>query len=267
MDVETPSKNRYVLTVIDDYSRYTTLYLIKHKSEVEEKIRSFVKEMETQYGKTVRIIRSDNGGEYTSKSLSKYYEIKGIRPQYTAPFSPQQNGVAERKNRLLIEMTRCLLLQAKLPKTYWGEAINTANELLNRMPYKHLDKTPYELWHGKKPILSDIKCFGSTAIVHQPKQSRKKLDNVDQRCLFMGYKSGSKAYRLLDTSTSKIIISRDVRFLPLDDDESRKDNQTTGKKTQASAQLPIIEFAVPQKMMKIPRKPDWKIILYAVLTE
>lgn len=92
LHVETPSKNRYVLTVIDDYSRYTTLYLIKHKYEVKEKIRSFVKEMETQYGKTVKIIRSDNGGEYTSKSLSKYYETKRIRPQYTAPFTPQQNS-------------------------------------------------------------------------------------------------------------------------------------------------------------------------------
>lgn len=213
MEVETPSGKRYVLTLIDDYTKYTKVFLLRHKSEAVNRIKEYVKEMETQFGTTMKIIRSDRGGEYTGKELKEFYAKKGIKAQTSAPHTPEQNGLAERKNRSLVEMTRCLLRDAKLPKKYWGEALNTAAMILNRVLCKDAKKTPYEMWYNKKPNIAYFKPFGCAAIVHRPKQQRLKLDNTGQKLTFVGYEDGSKAYRLLDMNTSKVYVSRNVYFI------------------------------------------------------
>lgn len=113
-----------------DYTRNTKVYL-KRKDEVPEKIQEFVQMAETRFGRPPAIIRSDSGGEYKSKKLGRYYRSKGITPQYTAAYSPQQNGMAERNNRTLVEMARCMLIEAKMDVLYWAEAINTVAYIQN----------------------------------------------------------------------------------------------------------------------------------------
>ena len=127
--------------------------------------------------------------------------------------TPQQNGLSERKNRSLTETGKCLLFEAKMNLKYWGEAIMTANYLLNRLPTRCHDKTPFEMLYGDKPKLGHIKTFGCTSYMLIPKQNRKKLDEKSLKLKLVGYCETSKAYRLLDIETDRIYISRDVRFI------------------------------------------------------
>lgn len=213
MEVVTPSGNRYILTLIDDFSRFCVIYLLERKSQADEKIREFVQLARTQFGKTPRVLRTDGGGEYSSESFKSFLRNEGILLQQTAPYSPQQNGKAERMNRSLIEMTRCLLRDADMDKRYWGEAVHTANYLLNRLPCSATGKTPYELWYGERPDYKHLRIFGSTAYVHVPKEKRKKLDQKSHRMIFVGYADGRKAYRFLDPETDAVTISRDAKFV------------------------------------------------------
>lgn len=110
--------------------------------------------MENLFGRKPRVLRCDGGGEYNSSSLPAFLKDNGISLQKTAPYSPQQNGTAERKNRSLMEMMRCLLSEGHLDKKFWGEAVTTANYLLNRLPSASVQRSPFELWHGSKPKYS-----------------------------------------------------------------------------------------------------------------
>lgn len=132
--------------------------------------------------------------------------------QYTAPYTPEQNGVAERKNRTLVEMARCMLEDASLPNMFWAEAINTANYLQNRLPSRSIETTPFELWNNKKPELKHCVTFGTKCFVHVPSERRRKLDNTAIQMIFVGYDENSKAYRCFDQEKRRLVISRDVRF-------------------------------------------------------
>lgn len=213
MQTITPGNKRYVLTIIDDYSRYTKIYLMESKDQVRGFIINYVETAKTQFSKKPKIIRSDRGKEYVNSVLQNYLRSEGIEAQLTAAYSPQQNGVAERKNRSLIEMARCMLIDAGMHKRYWGEAVSTANYLQNRLPTKPTEKTPYELWYSKVPDVGDLKVFGCEVYSHIPKEQRRKLDEKARKLTFVGYSKESKAFRLLDKNTNKIIISRDVVFL------------------------------------------------------
>lgn len=213
MEVPTPGGNRYIMTVIDDCSRFCVVYLLQRKSQAAEKIQEYIDMVRTQFGKVPKVIRSDGGGEYTGESMKAVLRRNGVVQQLTAPYCPQQNGKAERKNRSLIEMTRCLLSEAGLDQKYWGEAVCTANYILNRVPASATGRTPCELWHGDKPNYSHMKVFGSPAFVHVPKERRKKLDQKSVRMIFVGYAEGRKAYRFLNPDTNTVVISRDARFV------------------------------------------------------
>lgn len=125
LQIPTPRGNKYILILIDDYSKYSFIYLLKQKSDVCEKIKEFVEMMKTQYGTAPKAIRSDRGGEYLDNNLRNFLKSNGIKTQFTVPHTSQQNGVAERKNRTLIEMTRCMLKSSGLHKQYLGEAVST----------------------------------------------------------------------------------------------------------------------------------------------
>lgn len=160
------SGKRYVLTFVDDFSRYTVVYLLSQKSEVEQKLKEYVEMVKNKFGRKPVIIRSNRGGEYTGKAVKKYLASQGISIQYTAPYTPEQNGVSERKNRTLIEMSRCLLTEAELPNTFWAEAVLTANYIQNRVLTRAKEATPYELWNGSKPGINHFQIFGSKCYVH-----------------------------------------------------------------------------------------------------
>ena len=203
--------HRYFVTFIDDFSRKVWIYFISHKSQVLSKFQHFVQLMETSTGQTIKTLRSDNGGEYTSKAFSEFCSTKGISRELPPPYTPERNGVAERRNRSLLDITRCLLLDKALPGHLWGEAVKAAGVILNlRSTKRHPDKTPEELFSGKKPTISHLKVFGSPAFVHIPKVSRSKLEPRSEQCTLLGFDETAKAFRCYRPSTRKVFISRDL---------------------------------------------------------
>lgn len=142
-----------------------------------------------------------------------YLKQNGIFHQLTVRSSPQQNGVAERKNRIIMELVRCMLKTKKLPSKFWVEAVASAGYVLNRASTKSVKgKTPQEAWSGQKPCVSHLRIFGSICYSHIPAESRGKLDDKSEKCIFIGYSENSKAYKLYNPVTRKTIVSRDVIF-------------------------------------------------------
>lgn len=138
---------------------------------------------------------------------------QGIQRQLTVCHTPQQNGVAERKNRTIVEMARSMLKWKGLSNNFWAKAVNTTVYILNRSPIKAvLNKTPYQAWHGQKPQVHQLKVFGCVAYAHILKQEREKFDEKGVKNIFVGYSNESKGYHLYNPKTNKIVISRDVIF-------------------------------------------------------
>ena len=202
--------NSYVLTMLDDCSKLSYITPLKKKSDTIQAVKDGFAYLEKQGKQRIREARTDNGSEFINSHLDGYFKAKGINHQRTTPYTPEQNGKAERLNRTLMEKTRAMLLEANLPKDLWGEAIATANYLRNRAPVAGRSKTPWELFYGTKPDVSHLRAFGSTALVHIPKTYRNKLDNHSERGIMVGYMPGSNGYRIL--LDSGITTSRDVVF-------------------------------------------------------
>src|SRR5665213_3518279 len=165
MCVEARNGYRYFVTFTDDYSRYGYLYLMRHKSETFEKFKEFQHEVELQLGKKVRAIRSDRGGEYLSYEFEDYLRDCGIVSQWTPPGTPQWNGVSERSNRTLLDMVRSMMSRTDLPKSFWGFALQMTAPILNRVPSKSVENTPYEIWHGMVPSLYYLKIWDCEAYI------------------------------------------------------------------------------------------------------
>lgn len=242
MDCATPSGNRYVMTITDDYSRFTVTYLLRNKSEAADNIKDYVRWVENVFGRKPRVVRSDGGGEFLNNELRGFYKAEGIQLQYTTAYSPQQNGVAERKNRSLGEMATCMLVDAGLEKRFWGEAILTATYLQNRLPSRSIGKTPYELWWGRKPDLSHLRVFGSEAFVHVPDTKRKKMDSKARKLTFIGYAIEQKGYRFVDLETDLITVSRDARFIELGNGSSSVEIPVAESKKTPNVEVQLIPF-------------------------
>ncbi|KAE8671027.1 hypothetical protein F3Y22_tig00112000pilonHSYRG00251 [Hibiscus syriacus] len=154
------------------------LNTLSKKSEAFEVFKKFKVMVEKATGRHIKAVRSDRGGEYTSTAFMEYCEEQGIRRFLTAPYSPQQNGVTERKNRTILDMVRSMLKSKKMPKEFWAEAVQCAIYVQNRCPHVKLDdQTPQETWSGQKPTVSHLKVFGSVAYAHVPDQRRTKLED------------------------------------------------------------------------------------------
>ncbi|MCO5551463.1 hypothetical protein L7F22_004966 [Adiantum nelumboides] len=214
--MRTPSvgNSLYFVTFIDDFSRFCWVYPLKAKSDVFAVFQHYVSMVENETGCKVQTLRTDRGGEYMSGAFKDFLGKKGIKHQCTMPYTPQQNGVAERKNRSLMEMARCMLKAKSLPHKLWMEAVACVAHVLNRCPTRALKTiTPYESWYDRKPSVSYLRVFGCLAYAHIPQQLRGKLDDKAVKCIFVGYSSGSKGYRLYNPATNKIFESRDVIFV------------------------------------------------------
>jgi len=150
---------------VDEYSRMLWLYLIKLKSDALEDFKKFKVLAEKQIGMKLKILRTDGGGEYTSRDFETYCTNQGIIHEVKAPYTPQHNGLTERRNRSLLDMARSMLKEKKLPNEFWGEAVNTAAYIINKCPTKKMkDKVPEEIWSRRKPSISHLKVFGSISI-------------------------------------------------------------------------------------------------------
>lgn len=211
MRVQSIGGATYFVTFIDDKSRYVEVFFLKSKSEAKKSFLKFKNCAENQAEK--KILRTDNGLEYCGAEFTEEIEQAGIKRQRTVAHTPQQNGIAERMNRTLVEMARCLLIKSKLPPRFWAEAIATSAYIRNRSPSRSLDdSTPFESKFGYKANVSTLRTFGCRAYALNKDPGRSKLDPKSKLCIFVGYCDDSKAYRLWDPETRKIIKSRDVIF-------------------------------------------------------
>ena len=143
---------------------------MRNKSDIVEYFKELKNMVEKQTGKSIKILRSDQGGEYTSRAFIRYCKNNGIQQQFTVPHTPQQNGVTERKNRTLVECARSMIKGKNLSNDFWDEEISTAAYLKNRSPTKILEKkTPFESFYGYKPKVSHLRIFGTKSFAHIPK--------------------------------------------------------------------------------------------------
>lgn len=208
--VETLEGYKYFLTIVDDHSRATWIYLLQSKSDVLHIFPTFVNQIETQYNTKIKSVRRDNAPEL---SFTELFKEKGIVSYHSCPETPEQNSVVERKHQHLLNVARALMFQSQVPLQYWGDCVLTAAFLINRTPSPLLaNKSPYEVLMGKAPQYDQLRtfgclCYGSTS----PKQRHKFMPR-SRACVFLGYPSGYKGYKLLDLESNKIYISRNVTF-------------------------------------------------------
>ncbi|XP_070055303.1 uncharacterized protein [Nicotiana tomentosiformis] len=190
-----PSIRRNLISVskimdADDYSKYRYIYLLRRKSECFDKFKEFKTETKKIHDKYIKTLRSDRGGEYLSAEFIKYLSDCGITSQFSTPRTPQQNGVAERRNRTFMKMVRSILRYSDSPSSFWGYALETANYMLNLVPSKSVPSTPVELWAGRKPSLWHIRVWGFPT--HVLKGKADKLESRTEVCIFIGYPKGTK---------------------------------------------------------------------------
>ncbi|KAL2479639.1 Integrase catalytic domain-containing protein [Abeliophyllum distichum] len=171
-----------------------------------------------QFSSKIKILRSDNGGEFINHRFQAYFQQHGHLHETSCSQTPQQNGVDERKNRHILETSRALLLGAMVPSCHWGDAVATAVYLINRIPSKILHfKTPLQILSTHISLFSilmlHLRIFGCVALVHLHKNQRTKLDPCAVRCLFLGYGLHKKGFRCYDSTTNRTYITMDVTFL------------------------------------------------------
>ncbi|GJS41932.1 putative ribonuclease H-like domain-containing protein [Tanacetum coccineum] len=197
---------KYCLVVTDDYSRFSWVFFLTTKDETSEILKIFIKEVENLVDKKVKIIRSDNGTEFKNKVMDDFCREKGIKREYSVARTPQQNGVAERKNRTLIEAARIMLADSKLPITFWAEAVSTACYVQNRvLIVKPHNKTPYELFRGFKPAIGFMKPFGCHVTILNTLDNLGKFDgksNEDNKPMIEG--NGPKWLFYIDSLTQSM---------------------------------------------------------------
>ncbi|KAJ9544812.1 hypothetical protein OSB04_024519 [Centaurea solstitialis] len=202
---------RYFITFTDDFSRYGYVYLMRHKSETFEKFKEYQNEVQNLLDKRIKFLRSDRGGEYLSDEFDNHLMECGIVSQLTPPYTPQMNGVSERRNRTLLDMVRTMMCHSSLPVSFWGHALETAAHILNRAPTKSVEKTPYELWRGKKPNISFLKIWGCEVYVKRP--TSEKLKPKSDKCFFVGYPKTTVGYYFYNPEENKVFVARNGKFL------------------------------------------------------
>ncbi|GJW71933.1 retrotransposon protein, putative, ty1-copia subclass [Tanacetum coccineum] len=197
----------YFVTFTDDFSRYSYVYLLKHKHEVFETFKVFQKEVENQLGKTIKSLRSDRRGEYISQEFLDHLKEHGIIAYRTPPYTPQYNGVSKRRNRTLLDMVRFMMSQTTLPKSFWDYALESAARILNMVRTKKDDKTPYEVWHGQVPKFSYLKVLGCEALVKRDTLTKPdKLEPISIKCIFVGYLKETMGYYFYYPSENKVLL-------------------------------------------------------------
>ncbi|GJW09132.1 putative reverse transcriptase domain-containing protein [Tanacetum coccineum] len=206
--------NRYTLVIVDDYSRYTWTRFLKDKTKAFDQFKIFSKKIQNQLGCTIVSIRTDHGREFDNEvQFGEFCNANGITHNFSAPRTPQSNGVVERKNRTLQEMSRTMLNEQSLPQKFWCNAVDTSTYILNRILIRAIfRKTPYELIKGRKPTIDYLRVFGNKCLILNTKDYLTKFDPKSYEGIFLGYLQNSKAYIILNKHTRKVEESLNVTF-------------------------------------------------------
>lgn len=213
MQVPSFSGAKYALTITDDHSSYTWITFLTNKHEATNAIRDFVTMVSTQFGRKVKRFHTDNGGEYVNVPLSQFFKANGIIHDTTAPYSPQQNGIAERKGRTLFDMARTQLFDSGLPAKYWAESVNHAVYIRNRLTTSALPNriTPYQSLYGKVPSVAHLRPWGCQAFAKIPDQIRQKLNPKAIKGRFIGCYDDA-AYKIIEEESGLVHKVHDVVF-------------------------------------------------------
>ena len=213
VNIQSISGKKYTLVIVDEYSRYTWVFFLRSKSETPDKIMVFIRKIEVLNNIKVRSIRSDHGTEFKNSTLINFFDEKGISHNFSSVRTPQQNGVAERRNRTIIEAARSMLSESRLPTQFWAEAVNTACYTQNRsLIVKRFKKTSYELFHKKNPSIKHLHIFGCTCYILNDRDHLGKFDPKADDGIFLGYSSVSKSFRVLNKRRQTIEETINVNF-------------------------------------------------------
>jgi transposase InsO family protein len=205
--------SKYCLVIVDDYSRFTWVFFLQEKSQTQETLKGFLRRAQNEFRLRIKKIRTDNGTKFKNSQFEGFLEEEGIKHEFSSPYTPQQNGVVERKNRTLVDMARTILDEYKTPDRFWAEAINTACYSINQL-YLHriLKKTSYELLTGKKPNDSYFRVFGSKCYILVKRVRKSKFAPKAVEVFLLGYDSNTRAYRVLNKSIGLVEVSCDIVF-------------------------------------------------------
>ena len=248
--VLTKGGKKYFMTLIDDSTRFCYVYLLKTKDEAMHYFKIYKAEVENQLERKIKRLRSDRGGEYFSHEFDSFCEEHGIIHERTPPYSPQSNGIAERKNRTLTDLVNAMLDTAGLSNEWWGEAILTACHVLNRVPTKNKEVTPFEEWEKKRLTLSYLRTWGCLAKVNVSIVKKRKLGPKTVDCVFLGYALHSVGYRFLvvssgvpDMRVGAVIESRDATFF-------ENEFPMRGNEPSTSSQKPVDSPVAPTEHLE-----------------
>jgi transposase InsO family protein len=207
--------SKYALVIKDDFSKFRFVYFLKHKSETCDCFEDFFRMCENQTGNRIKKLRTDNGTEEVNSDIEKLCSKNGIIHERSCPFTPEQNGKAEREIRTLSEAAGTILIDAKMPKFMWAEAMLYAAFTINRTGKTRIpNKTPYEVFFNKPCYeIRNLEAFGTKVVIQIPKQKRKKLDPKGEEGIFIGYPPNVKGTKIYFPHTRKIVVSRNVEFI------------------------------------------------------
>lgn len=213
IEIDSLGGARYYVIFKDDYSHFRFVYFLKNKSEVAKRVENLLNVTEKICGHPVKFFMSDHGTEFINAEVKEMTDLNGILHRRSIVYTPEQNGCIERENRTIVESARSMIHAKGLDTKLWAEAVQTAVYVLNRTGTSTVrDKTPFELWYGKRAQFDHFHIFGSEVYVHIPKQKRKKMDSKAKKCIFVGYDEYQKGYRVMD-EFKRISVARDVKFL------------------------------------------------------
>ena len=201
-----------MITFTDDFSCWVWAFFLRRKSDAFAVFKQWKVQVEKESGKSIRVFRTDNGGEYFSNVWTSYMKDEGIRWETTTARTPEQNGVSERLNRSIMDRVRTILIDAGLPLNLWAEAVSYIVHTKNHNPTRTLSTTPFEMRYNNKPDLSHSHRFGCVAYVLDNSPERQKLDPKGKRTLFVGYSETQKGWRVYHLDKRKIQVSAHIKF-------------------------------------------------------
>ncbi|GKA31640.1 retrovirus-related pol polyprotein from transposon TNT 1-94 [Tanacetum coccineum] len=230
MRVASINGKKYILVIVDDYSRYTWTLFLRSKDETPEVLKDFLTMIQRNLQAPVISVRTDRGTEFLNKTLNAFFKEEGIEHQTSTPRTPEQNGVVERRNRTLVEAARTMLSASKLPLFFWAEAIATACYTQNRsIIIPTHEKTAYHIINDRKPSIKHLHIFGCTCYLTRDGENLDKMKEKGDPCILVGYSTQSKGYRVYNKRTRLIVESIHLRFDEIKEmSETSVANDTSG---------------------------------------